>query len=146
MKVENLPNQRQKVPVGFRLCYFIGDKLISRVYYRYYEDNWGVKANTLSLELPYKLSPFVSIAPFARIYEQSAADYFAPYKKHLLTEKYFTSNYELSKLQSKLFGANLRFSPKTNDFIFDMIEVRFSHYIQTTGLNANNVGLNLRFK
>ena len=146
MKVENLPSQRQKFPIGFRACYFIGDKLVSRIYYRYYEDNWGVKANTISLELPYKLSPFVSIAPFVRLYEQSAANYFAPYKQHLLSEKYYTSNYELSKLQSKLMGINLRFSPKTSDFIFDMIEIRFSHYTQTTGLNANNIGLNVRFK
>ena len=39
--VENLPGSRLKIPVGLRLNYFLGDKIILRSYYRYYTDDWG---------------------------------------------------------------------------------------------------------
>ena len=38
--VENLPDSRLKLPIGFRANYFAGDKLIIRTFYRYYHDDW----------------------------------------------------------------------------------------------------------
>lgn len=146
MKVENLPGQRVKLPAAVRMSFYPGDKLVFRTYYRYYQDNWGVKAHTASLELPYKLSPFVSIAPFYRYYTQEASTYFAPYKEHSPSDQYYTSNYDLSTFRSNLAGINFRFVPKTNEYIFSMIELRISHYNQTTGLHAFNAGLQLQFK
>jgi len=29
---------------------------------------------------------------------------------------------------------------------FNMIDLRYGHYSQTTGLQANNIGINLRFR
>ena len=146
MKVEKLPDQRQKWPVAVRANYFIGDKFIIRSYYRYFEDNWGVKAHTVNLELPYKISAFLSVAPFWRFYDQTGSSYFAPYKQHKLSDRYYTSNYDLSSFHSNMIGLNLRYVPKTGTLIFDLIEIRYAHYEQTTGLSANNIGLNFRFK
>ncbi len=145
-KIENLPNTRFKIPLALRLNYFMGDKIILRTYYRYYTDNWGVKAHTASLEVPYKLSPFFSVAPFYRYYTQTQADYFAPYLQHKTTDQYYTSNYDLSAFNAQFVGINFRFTPQKEGFIFNMIELRYGHYLQTTGLTANNIGLNLRFK
>ncbi|HEY1872101.1 MAG TPA: DUF3570 domain-containing protein, partial [Chitinophagaceae bacterium] len=61
--IENLPSLRLKLPVGVRLNYFLGDKIILRSYYRFYVDNWGVKAHTASIEMPVKITPFISISP-----------------------------------------------------------------------------------
>lgn len=146
MLVEKLPDARIKIPIGLRMNYFMGDNIIFRTYYRFYKDDWGIMAHTASLEVPYKLNSFFSLAPFTRLYSQQASKYFAPYKQHASSDQYYTSNYDLSKFNSKLIGLNIRFNPPKGDFIFDMVEVRFSHYLQSTGLNANNVGLNLRFK
>lgn len=148
-KIENLPSTRFKLPIGLRMNYFAGDKFIFRTYYRYYTDNWGVTAHTASLEIPYKVSPFVSISPFYRYYVQTAAKYFAPYKEHLLSETYYTSNYDLSAFTSQYMGVNIRITPKKGVLgihYFNMIELRYGHYVQTTGLNADNIGINLRFK
>jgi hypothetical protein len=145
-KIENLPGSRFKLPIGIRANWFATDKLIFRTYYRYYTDNWGIRSHTASIELPYKLSPFVSVAPFYRYYTQTAAYYFAPYQEHLSTDTYYTSNYDLSAFKSHYAGLNFRFTPEKGIFIFDMIELRYGHYFQTTGLHGDNVGLNIRFK
>ena len=148
-KIEHLPDSRIKLPVAARMNYFIGSKLIVKSYYRYYTDNWGIHSHTAQLEMPYKISPFLSVAPFYRYYTQTAAIYFAPYKEHVLSDKYFTSNYDLSAFSSQYFGVNVRISPKNGVFkipYFKMIEIRYGHYLQTTSLNADNIGINFRFR
>jgi hypothetical protein len=147
--VEKLPSSRFKLPVGFRLNYFLGDNIIIRTYYRYYQDNWGIKSNTIGLEVPYKITPFFSISPFYRFYEQSASTYFAPYEQHLPTDEYYTSNYEYAKFNSQFFGVGFRIAPPKGVFgwqgLHDM-EIRYGHYTQTTGLQSDVVSLGLSFK
>lgn len=148
-KIENLPSTRFKIPLGLRANYFLGDKFIFRTYYRYYTDNWGIRSHTASIEIPYKVSPFFSVSPFYRYYIQTASNYFAPYKVHQLTDQYYTSNYDLSAFSSQFVGVNIRITPKNGVFkipVFDMMEIRYGHYVQTTGLNADNISINLRFK
>lgn len=148
-KVEKLPASRFKLPLGIRLNYFAGDKVILRSYYRYYTDNWGVTAHTASLEVPVKITPFVSVSPFYRYYVQTAAKYFAPIYAHDLNDVYFTSNYDYSAFHSQFAGINFRVAPPKGVFgvkNFSLLEIRYGHYHQTTGLNANNISLNIRFK
>jgi Protein of unknown function (DUF3570) len=146
--IENLPSQRFKLPVGFRLNYFLGDNIILRTYYRFYADSWGLVSNTFNLEVPVKLTPFISVSPFYRLYLQSAARYFAPYKEHTEDEQYYTSNYALASFNSNLFGAGLRLAPPKGIFMsgLKVLELRYSHYMQTTDLNANIISLSLTFK
>lgn len=132
-----------------RLNYFLGDKIIVRAYYRYYTDSWGIKAHTASLEVPYKVSPFFSISPFYRYYVQTASLYFAAYQEHLATDTYYSSNYDYSAFSSQYFGINFKITPKNGVFnipAFNTLEIRYGHYLQTTGLQANNIGISLKFK
>jgi hypothetical protein len=148
-KIEKLPDTRFKLPVGVRLNYFIGDKVILRSYYRYYHDNWGITANTASLEVPYKVSAFFSISPFYRYYTQSASTYFAPYQEHSVSDPYYTSNYVLSAFSAQYVGVNFKITPKRGIFnipFFNTVELRYGRYWQTTGLQANNIAINLKFK
>jgi hypothetical protein len=146
--IENLPSQRFKFPIGFRLNYFLGDRVIIRSYYRFYADSWGLISNTFNLEIPVKISPFLSVSPFYRFYAQSAARYFAPYKVHSESDTYFTSNYALADFTSSLFGAGIRVAPPKGVFINNLrtLEIRYAHYMQTTDLNANIISLDLTFK
>lgn len=147
--VENLPGTRFKLPLGVRLNYFLGDKIILRSYYRYYMDNWGITSHTASLEVPFKITPFVSISPFYRYYKQTAASFFAPYGVHTANDQYYSSDYDYSALSSNYEGVNLRISPPKGVFgakSFSALEIRYGHYQQTTGLLANNISLNLTFK
>lgn len=146
---EKLPSFRMKVPVGARFNYFLGDRFIFRTYYRYYIDTWGISAHTVSIEPVVKLTPFLSLSPFYRYYTQLAAKYFAPIYEHSLRAKFATSNYEYAAFHANYLGLNFRFVPLNGLFgikNLSMIELRYGHYRQTTGLVANNISLNLRFK
>jgi len=147
--IENLPSLRFKFPVGVRLNYFLGDKVVLRSYYRFYVDNWGVKAHTVSLEVPFKITPFISVSPFYRYYIQTAANFFAPYGVHSENDKYYSSDYDYSAFSSQYAGLNLRLAPPKGVLGlkgFSALELRYGHYKQTTGLLANNISLNLSFK
>ncbi|WP_312345878.1 DUF3570 domain-containing protein [Chryseobacterium binzhouense] len=146
---EALPDKRFKIPLGVRANYFLGDKVILRAYYRYYNDDWGLKSNTFSLETPVKVSPFVSVSPFYRYYSQTAAKYFAPYQQHTAFDDFYTSNYDLSKFNSHFYGAGIRISPKNGLFgveRLNMLEIRYGHYTKSIGMKSDIISLNLRFK
>ncbi|KAA9346170.1 DUF3570 domain-containing protein [Adhaeribacter soli] len=142
--VERLPDSRFKLPLGIRANYFLGDKFIFRGYYRFYTDDWGITANTFDLEIPYKVTPFVSISPFYRFSTQTASDYFAPYRQHQKTEEFYTSDYDLSDFTSHFGGVNLRFN-SANGILgirkLNTVELRYGHYNRSTGLNANIITL-----
>jgi len=147
--IEKLPSSRFKLPLGFRLNYFLDDNIILRTYYRYYADDWGIHSNTANLEVAYKVTPFFSISPFYRYYEQSASKYFAPYEAHSPTDQYYTSNYELAKFQSGFYGVGFRVAPPNGVLgwhNFHDLEIRYGHYTQTTNLVSDVISLNLGFK
>ena len=149
VKVETLPSNRFKVPLGLRANYFLGDKVVLRSFYRYYQDDWGLTAHTADIETAIKLTPFFSVAPFYRYYQQSAVKYFAPYMAHTASDVYYTSNYDLSKFHSHFVGAGFRAAPPKGIFgnqHFSMLELRYGHYIRSTNFNSNIISLNLKFK
>ncbi|HKG70030.1 MAG TPA: DUF3570 domain-containing protein, partial [Segetibacter sp.] len=49
-RAETLPDKRFKIPLGARANYFLGDNVIIRSFYRYYRDDWGLKAHAIDLE------------------------------------------------------------------------------------------------
>ena len=102
--VERLPSGRHKWAIGSRVHWFLNEYIVLRSFYRYYADQWGIKSNTASLELPLKLLDNITIYPSYRFYNQSAADYFRPYEKALSTERYYTSDFDLSKYKSDQYG------------------------------------------
>ena len=147
--VENLPSNRFKLPISVRGSFFIGDRFIIRGFYRFYYDTWNLKSNTVSIETPIKITPFISISPFYRFYQQNSINYFAPYKQNLSSETYFTSNYDLAKSKSHFVGVGMRFAPPNGIFKlkhFNMIEVRYGYYRKNIGFDAHIVSLNLKFK
>ncbi|MGZ8559606.1 MAG: DUF3570 domain-containing protein [Chitinophagaceae bacterium] len=149
LHVENLPGNRLKIPLGFRANYFAGDKVIIRTFYRYYHDDWGLNAHTFELETPVKVTPFFSITPFYRYYNQGAVNYFSPYKTHTAAEEYYTSNYDLSKFNSHFYGAGFRIAPPKGVFgmqHFNMLEIRYGHYTKSIGMKSDIISLNLKFK
>lgn len=148
-RVETLPDSRIKIPVGIRANYFIGDRFIIRSFYRYYQDNWGLKAHTIDLEMPIKITPFVSVSPFYRYYTQNAVDYFAPYGMHNPNETYFTSDYDLSEFNSNFYGAGIRLAPPKGVFgvqNWNSIEIRYGHYQRSNDLQSDQISLHLKFK
>lgn len=146
---EKLPDNRFKLPIGLRANYFLGDRFILRGFYRYYTDSWKLTAHTAELEVPYKITPFMSIAPFYRFYSQSGIEYFKPYKEHVLSDTYYTSDYDLSKFTSNLVGLNFRVTSADGILgikALNTLELRYSYYKRSTSLTSHLITLALKFK
>lgn len=147
--VERLPGNRLKLPIGFRLHYFMGDRVIVRAFYRYFIDDWGMQAHTVNLETPIKLTSFVSVSPFYRFSHQTAVRYFAAYGQHRSTDTYYTSDYDISGFNSQFIGTGIRLAPPGG--LLDIgpwqsVELRYGHYVRTTGMVANSLTLLAKLK
>jgi hypothetical protein len=140
--VERLPYNRIKLPIGLRANYFAGDKFIFRGFYRFYADNWNITAHSFELEVPYKITPFFSLYPFYRYHIQSATSYFNPYGKHLSSQDYYTSDYDLSEFTSHKYGMGVNFYPVNGIWVNKKrggllsMELRGGVFNRSNGLNA----------
>ncbi|MFO7979159.1 MAG: DUF3570 domain-containing protein, partial [Bacteroidales bacterium] len=108
--IERLPSSRLKIPVGVRFNQYLNEFLVFRSYYRYYFDDWGIQSHTFDAELAIKLGQNFTIFPSYRFYNQTAADYFAPFEELLSTDEYYTSDYDLSKFDANQFGFGIKYN------------------------------------
>lgn len=146
---EKMPDSRLKIPVAIRASYFLGDNIIIRAYYRYYSDDWSLKAHTADIEIPIKLSQQFSLSPFYRYYTQTGTKYFKPYGEHTTADEFYTSNYDLSKFDSGFFGTGMKLTPPKGVFglkHFNTLEIRYGHYTRTTDMVADIISLNIKYK
>lgn len=141
--IERLPDSRLKLALGLKLNYFINDYLTTRFFYRIYQDDFGILANSFELEIPVKLNQRFQIAPFYRYYMQSEADYFAPYQENDAGSEFHTSDYDLSEFNSHLFGLHFKYTTLWNPFFksygIDSFDFRISRYNRDDGLDANSI-------
>jgi hypothetical protein len=140
LKVENLPESRFKVPLGFQLNTFLTDKWIIRLYYRFYHDDHHITAHTVNLETPFKITPFFTLSPFFRFYIQNESKYFGPYRQHDILEKFYSSDYDLSAFRSYNPGLSLRMAARRQR-LFDEFELRYSFYKRSDELAAHIISI-----
>lgn len=148
--IERLPDSRFKFALGGRLNYFLNAAIVLRSYYRYYQDDWGIQSHTASLEIPVKLSDSFTLYPLYRFYNQTSADYFAPYEGHLSTSLYYTSDYDLSRYQAHQFGFGIGYTDiftklKLWRFGLKNIDLRFNTYERDSGLSAYIITTGFKF-
>lgn len=155
-KTELLPRARTKYPIGLRLNYYATDLVQLRSFYRFYNDDFGIQAHTVELEVPVKITPFFVLSPFYRYHHQTAATYFAGYLEHAVADAYYSSDYDLSAFTAHKYGLGLRYSPVygLSRFRtpfggrvarFKAVDVRYAHYLQSSGLVADIVSADLTF-
>jgi len=142
LKVENLPQQRLKIPIGAQLNMFLGKMWVVRTYYRFYWDDFGIIAHTAEVETPVKVSQKFTLSPFIRLYTQSGANYFKPYARHQPSQQYYSSDYDLSDFDSYKTGLSVRYTPlggNHHPWFFNEIELRYAWYTRSDGLLANSI-------
>lgn len=148
--IERLPGTRFKLPFGGRLNYYLNERITLRSYYRYYWDDWGITSHTASIELPIKLTDKFTVFPMYRYYTQNASKYFAPFETHLSTEKYYTSDYDLSNFKASQYGFGVGYTDiltnmKIWKFGLKSMDLRFNHYDRNDGLNSNIITFGIKF-
>ncbi len=149
VKVENLPQERFKFPVGFRVNWFVGSRTILKAFYEYYYDTFGINAGSFEAEAAVKITPVFTIKPFVRYYRQSSARYFKPYKEHDISENYYTSDYDLSRFHSIKAGIGIRFAPNRyllKKSMFSEMSLRYAYYGRSDKLAAHMLTFSCRIE
>ncbi|MDP5078038.1 MAG: DUF3570 domain-containing protein [Nonlabens sp.] len=148
--IERLPDNRFKVAIGGRLNWYINEFLTVRTFYRFYTDDWGIKSNTASIELPIKVTDKFTVYPSYRYYDQTAATYFRPYETALSTEAFYTSDYDLSGYNASQLGLGISYTDifaKAHLFNYGIksVDLKFHNYNRNTTFNFNIVSLGIKF-
>jgi hypothetical protein len=148
--VERMPDTRFKIAAGGRLNYYLNEMFVIRTYYRYYTDDWGIRSNTASIEVSVKISSKFTLYPSYRYYDQTAADYFAPYDEHLSTEEFYTSDYDLSEFNANQLGMGIKYTDIFTEFHLwqlglKSVDLRYHHYKRNTGLTSDLISGGLNF-
>lgn len=141
LKVENLPGERWKLPLGVQLNRFAGSRMIIRAYYRFYWDNFGIIAHTFNIETPVKVTHAFTVTPFMRLYTQTEAHYFKPYGQHGAETEYYASDYDLSDFNSVKAGIGFRYAYPSGrkHNLFKAFEMRYARYQRSDGLTAHTI-------
>ncbi|MFK5877907.1 MAG: DUF3570 domain-containing protein [Flavobacteriaceae bacterium] len=148
--IEQLPDSRLKIPIGMRFNYYINEIVSIRTYYRYYYDDWGINAHTANIEIPVKIGDKFTVYPNYRYYTQTAADYFTPFDTALSTDKYYTSDYDLSAFDSHQYGLGIKYTDlftkaKLLTFGLKSIDLRYANYTRSDGLDAGIISFGIKF-
>lgn len=148
--IERLPDSRLKVALGGRLNYFVNERITLRTYYRFYTDDWGITSHTANIEVPVKLTDKFTLYPSYRFYNQTAADYFAPYNEHLSSSKYYTSDYDLSEFSANNYGIGISYTDvltnlRIKRFGLKSIDFKYNKYDRDSGLDASMFSIGLKF-
>jgi len=147
---EKLPDTRVKIALGGRLNYYINEFVVLRTFYRFFTDDWGINSHTISVELPIKITDKFTLYPSYRFYNQTAADYFAPYEKHLSTNQFYSSDYDLSKYNANQYGFGVRYTDiftKSHIWKFGLksIDLKFNQYDRNTGWKSSIISGGMQF-
>lgn len=140
LRVENLPSKRIKGLLGLKYYRFVGGRTILKNSIDLYADNFGIIAIGIENETAIKINYAFTLTPGFRIYAQQGSDYFAPYAMHLISEKYYTSDYDLSNFTSYKVSLGLRYAPYkhiTRNKTLNEIQLRYAYYNRSNGLQAH---------
>jgi hypothetical protein len=116
-----------------------------------YSDNFGIDAFTGKINPVFLVSKSLSIAPFYRYHIQSSSKYFNPFAQNQFSEKYYSSDYDLSAINSNNFGLRVKYNPSygvlgKNRLGWKNIGIKYSNYSRSDGLKANIIGINCTFE
>ena len=142
--VEQLPDQRLKFGLALKLNTFVGGNLILKNSINSYKDSFGILAIAFENETAIKVNPNFTLSPNVRYYIQNGSDYFKAYKEHDPSEEYFTSDYDLSDIQTYSLGLALKYklkNSKNKKFHFKTITSRYTYYKRSDGLTSHVLSL-----
>ena len=156
-RIENMPGTRFKLPLGLRLNAFLGDKTVIRTFNRLYQDSWGVTAYTGEIEVPVKLSDWISLSPIYRFHIQSGSQYFHQFNSvdEFTVGNFYSSDFDLSTFYAHKYGLRMSIHPvfglarakqkNGGVFMWKRMDLRFVYYERNINFNAWNVTLGAEF-
>ncbi|MEO7328103.1 MAG: DUF3570 domain-containing protein [Minicystis sp.] len=143
--LEILPNVRQRHAVVGRIAQFLPWNGVLKGFYRYYSDDWGVRAHTLETELYQRVASFAYLRLNYRFHTQTAVDFFTTATAPAFLRA--TSDSDLQNLNAHTFGVKGALdipTPLVDKLHFD-VEVERYFRSNDLGVNVYSCGLGFLF-
>ncbi|HXO21373.1 MAG TPA: DUF3570 domain-containing protein, partial [Thermoanaerobaculia bacterium] len=126
---DNRPSTRTRSSALLSSVYHLPHDIVYASY-RYYWDTWGVRSNTLDLKYRYDLKDDWYLEPHARLYHQTAADFFTiGLSSFLAPPEFATADYRLGQLTTLTIGTNFTFRLGANPALWTLR----AEYIRQSG-------------
>lgn len=140
-RFEKRPSTRSTNAVFWSLAYHLPHDVV-HFSYRYFWDDWGIKANTADLRYRFELAAGSYLEPHLRYYSQSAADFY----RHSLVSgqplpEFASADYRLAEMQGNTIG--LKFGMPTSKLgewsvrVERMVQTGNSHPTDAIGIQRN---------
>ena len=150
---ERLPDSRLRTAVGLRLHHAFSKRIVSRLSYRYYTDDWGLSASTVELEPHFRLATEAEhwVFPILRYHTQTDSDHFGVPLTFTEADEFYTADRELGEFTSEKYGVgwSLDFAPARRGWKRRLrrFETRLTSYSRDDGLDALSIsfGVGLRY-
>jgi len=113
---DNRPRKREQTAFLARYIKYIEKDASLHLAYRYFDDDWGIKAHTLETTWNQELSNNWLLSSNLRYYMQDKADFYAPFFTTPRADGIYSSDYRLASYGSVLVGFKLEktFSSNTS--------------------------------
>ncbi|HZI93302.1 MAG TPA: DUF3570 domain-containing protein [Patescibacteria group bacterium] len=129
---EARPDTRSRKSALIKYGHYYLSRSAIKTSYRYYWDDWAIKAHTLELEWDKRLGRRFILAPRLRYYQQGAASFFA--YEFSTPQSFMSSDYRLSSFRSWLAGIGM--TVEVNDRLsFELA----ASYLDQTGIDRAKV-------
>lgn len=102
---ERLPSNRSRHALSSKWVHGFNDTTALHLAYRYYQDDWKIKAHTPEVGMRFAMSDERSfLMPSFRYHQQSAAEFFKP--QFATRENLMTSDSDMAKFHSSRYGVH----------------------------------------
>ncbi len=145
---ERLPDSRVRAALGLGLDHAFGRRLVQKLSYRLYDDDWGITAHTIAAETHFRLPSDTEtwVFPIFRYHRQTASDYFGPTGSFTGAEEFFTSDWDLAEIATTKVGLGVRGSARPGRSWWLGVrryELRFSLFSRDDGLDGTTASVGL---
>ena len=111
---EVYPNTRTSNAFAIRGNYYLPHRAALHAGYRYFNDTWGIEANTFELGYTWPYSDDLLLEFHFRLYDQSKADFYSDLFPFQDAQNFLARDKELSSFTSQSFGAGGSWEFKKN--------------------------------
>lgn len=146
---ERLPDSRQRTAFALGLNHAVNDRLVPRLRYRFYDDDWGIQAHSVEFEPHFRVAGGSGggsswIYPILRWHTQTGSDYFGLPGAFAGDEPFITADRDLSELTSEKYGLGWHWSraPGTGRGWarrLRRLQTRATYYTRDDGLESLSV-------
>lgn len=108
---EIYPNTRHSNAIGLTYTHFLDWDASVFAQYRYYQDTWDIKGQSLSFELRKRIGAWI-LSGKVRGYQQSAAEFYSDLFPFANAQNFLARDKELSRFNTFLIGVGARYNLK----------------------------------